>query len=335
MRYRLIWCVFLISALTYGQEKTDILKESFGFTEQTPHSIDFKKLIQGCPKINCIPSIDHPVFVKTDQATFLQDNDRVLGIFHNGIAKAYPVKIMAWHEVVNDTFEKAPVVISFCPLCGSGMAYESVLNGKSVTFGVSGMLYNSNLIMYDRETKSLWEQIEGKSIAGDSNGKFLTGIPVAHSSWKIWREEHPETLVLSTQTGMRRDYSKNPYLEYETSLYIRFPIEHQSKLLEPKAWVYGIEINGKAQAFSESWIQDKKKAVVKIAKKKLEFTYHENGTVTAKDVKTGKTYTTRRMFWFVWAAFHPKTKLKGASTKGFLNTGTTREQQKRKAQARR
>jgi hypothetical protein len=153
--------------------ETDILADTFGFGPQTKRAVDLADLHQGCPARDCIPSIDNPVFVAADAAGFLSDDDIVLAIEHGGEARAYPARILNLHEIVNDTIGADPVAITFCPLCGSGLAFRRVVDGEVTELGVSGVLYNSDLVFYDRNTGTLWDQVEGKGIVGPMTGATL------------------------------------------------------------------------------------------------------------------------------------------------------------------
>ena len=135
---------------------------------------------------------------------WLEHGDRVLALEANGVAKAYPIRILNWHEVVNDEIGGEPVLVSFCPLCGTGMAFDARLDGRRLIFGVSGLLYNSDVLMYDLETESLWTQIGSRALTGPRQGKKLRQIPLLHTTWERWREEHPDGLVLSRETGHDR-----------------------------------------------------------------------------------------------------------------------------------
>ena len=170
-------------------------------------SLPVSQILSGGPPRDGIPAIDRPRFIAARQAAFLGDDDRVLGVYHKGIARAYPIRILNWHEIVNDQFAGEAVVVSFCPLCGTGTAF-STLHGKAKTFGVSGLLYNSDLLLYDRETESLWSQIAATAISGPLRGEGLTLLPVAHTTWADWRKRYPDTTVLSTDTGYSRDYQR-------------------------------------------------------------------------------------------------------------------------------
>ncbi|NIR48043.1 DUF3179 domain-containing protein, partial [candidate division KSB1 bacterium] len=131
------------------------------------------EILAGGPPRDGIPAIDNPKFVSPSEADFLQPEDRVLGIDRNGVAKAYPIKIVNWHEIINDRFGDEAVVVTYCPLCGSGVAFSAEINAKATTFGVSGLLYNNDVLLYDRRTKSLWSQLMGKAVTGPLKAEEL------------------------------------------------------------------------------------------------------------------------------------------------------------------
>ena len=196
-----------------------------------------------------VPAILTPRFVPTGEATFLQDADRVLGLTLGAEAKAYPIKILNWHEIVNDTVGGTAVVVTYCPLCGTGIAFEATLQGDRHTFGVSGLLYQSDLLMYDHQTESLWSQISMHAVAGPLTGQRLTPIFLEHTTWAAWRTAHPTTLVLSTKTGSFRNYDRDPYTGYAENRELFFDTAHFDPSYHPKEWVVGIELNGVAKAY--------------------------------------------------------------------------------------
>ncbi len=134
----------------------------------------------------------------------------MLAIEIDGEARAYPIQIMTWHEIVNDTIAGIPVAISYCPLCNSASAYERRLGGEIVDFGTSGLLYRSALVMYDRQTESLWSHFTGEAVAGELTGERLETVPVSTVAWEDWRDTNPDGLVLSRDTGHRRPYGQKP-----------------------------------------------------------------------------------------------------------------------------
>jgi uncharacterized protein DUF3179 len=181
----------------------------------TRHVIRLDDIQAGGPPKNGIPALDHPAFVSASEADrSLKAQDMILGIELSGVAKAYPVRILNWHEVVNDDVGEQPVLISWCPLCGSGLVYDPQANGRRHTFGVSGLLYQQNLLLFDHDTESLWSQLRGGAVAGPLAGTSLRLLSVTMTTWRSWKAEHPQTLVLSFQTGYKRDYARDPYSDW-------------------------------------------------------------------------------------------------------------------------
>ncbi len=162
-----------------------------------------------------IPPIDVPRFVPAAGVDWLTPDEPVLAPAIGTPARAYPVRILIWHEIVNDTIDGRPVVVSYCPLCNSALAFDRRLGDRVLTFGTSGMLYHSDLVMYDRQTESLWSQIEGRAIAGVLAGTELDRIPVQTVTWAQWQAANPDGWVLSRDTGANRDYGANPYVGYD------------------------------------------------------------------------------------------------------------------------
>jgi len=188
---------------------------------------------------------------------FLADREPVLAVAVEGDVRAYPVQIMTWHEIVNDTIGGVPVTVSYCPLCNSAIAYDRRLGDRVLDFGTSGMLYNSALVMYDRQTESLWSHFTGEAIVGHLTGSTLDVIPVQTVAWSDWRAAHPDGLVLSRDTGFTRDYGRNPYPGYDD-------VETQPFLFDgevdgryaAKTRVVGIERDGAAVAVVLDHLRD-------------------------------------------------------------------------------
>ena len=150
----------------------DALLEVFKLT-QADSDVKFDTLMQACPARDCIPSIDQPIFVAAGEVEYLRDDDLVMTLTHNGITRAYPTRILDHHEIVNDMFGTDPVAVTYCPLCGSGLAFDRRQDGLVLDFGVSALLHNSDLVMYDRQTESLWQQITGEAFAGNRVARNL------------------------------------------------------------------------------------------------------------------------------------------------------------------
>lgn len=180
-------------------------------------TIDYGEILSGGPPRDGIPSIDDPQFVSNGEAeAWLADNEPVMVVEIDGDARAYPLQILTWHEIVNDTVGGVPVVVTFCPLCNSAIVFERVVDGEPVEFGVSGLLRNSDLIMYDRADESLWQQFTGEAIVGNHVGKQLTFLASSLVSFANFKDAFPEGVVLSRETGFGRDYGRNPYAGYDT-----------------------------------------------------------------------------------------------------------------------
>lgn len=170
---------------------------------------------QGGPPKDGIPPIEEPVFAAADEIDFLQDDDVVFGLNHEGVARAYPQLILVWHEIVNDQFPDGSLAVTYCPLTGSTVGFRGTSpTGERLTFGTSGNLVNSNLLMYDRQTDSNWPQILATAINGPAEGTVLEEIPVAWTTWGRWRDQFPDSEVLTTDTGHVRSYGSDPYGNY-------------------------------------------------------------------------------------------------------------------------
>jgi hypothetical protein len=186
-------------------------------TNWARRTIDTSAIMSGGPPRDGIPSIDAPQFVSSNEAaSWLVDNEPVIALEINGDARAYPLQVLTWHEIVNDAVGGVPVVVTFCPLCNSALVFDRRHGDEVLEFGVSGLLRNSDLIMYDRTTESLWQQFTGEGIIGDLAGEQLAFVPSALVSFADFRTAYPDGDVLSRETGFSRDYGRNPYEGYDT-----------------------------------------------------------------------------------------------------------------------
>jgi hypothetical protein len=181
------------------------------------HTVDYEEFLSGGPPRDGIRSIDDPAFVGIEDASvWLAGNEPVIALEINGDARAYPLQILIWHEIVNDIVGEVPVIVTFCPLCNSALVFDRRLDGETYEFGTSGLLRNSDLVMYDRTTESLWQQFTGEGIVGDLVGKQLTFLPSSLVSYAEFRDAFPEGIVQSRVTGFDRAYGINPYAGYDT-----------------------------------------------------------------------------------------------------------------------
>lgn len=185
-------------------------------TDFSRHTVPFSEILSGGVPRDGIPPIDNPKFTTTKAASaWIGEQEPVIAFQLNGDARAYPLQIMTWHEIVNDEVGGVPVAITFCPLCNAAIAFDRRLEAKVYDFGVSGNLRHSDLIMWDRQTESWWQQFTGDAIIGELAGKKLTFLPAAIVAWSDFQAEHPDARVLSRDTGHRRPYGQNPYVGYD------------------------------------------------------------------------------------------------------------------------
>ncbi len=185
-------------------------------TDFSQHRVPYNEIFSGGVPRDGIPPLDNPNFTSVEQADgWLEDREPVVAFELNGEAKAYPLQILTWHEIANDTVGGVPVVATFCPLCNSAIVFERTLEGTVYDFGVSGNLRNSDLIMWDRQTESWWQQLTGEAIVGELTGKRLTLLPATIIAWEDFKAAYPEGGVLSQDTGFFRDYGMNPYVGYD------------------------------------------------------------------------------------------------------------------------
>jgi len=309
-RYRqtIYWLLFCL--LTFAGSSVLVLGgENNGF-DLSNSLVPEREIFHGGPSKDAIPAIDVPKFVSAQQAHWLQPEHRVLGIESAGLARAYPVSILNWHEIINDGSGRDGLVITYCPLCGSGVAFSSTVLGRKLNFGVSGLLYNSDVLLYDRETDSLWSQLMRKAISGPMRGMQLKMLPLEHTSWKRWRSMHPDTLVLSTDTGYLRDYQADPYAGYAQDKELYFPIANLDPRYHPKQQTLGLEIDGRFKAYPFVEL-DKAGGRVSdsLAGQALTVSYdRESRSAWVKD-GSGRTLATVTTFWFAWMAFHPESKV--------------------------
>lgn len=201
-----------------------------------------KNVVDGGPGKDGIPALNRPGLVAAPSATFLRDEDRVLGLEINQSARAYPLLVLWWHEIVNDTLGGEPVLVTYCPLTGSGLAFDPKIDGPPRSFGVSGLLFENNLIMFDRETNSLWNQLLLGAQCGPARGAALKRLAVTETTWGQWRAWHPRTTTVGTNTGHSRPYGQYPYGDYarpDNSSRL-FPGSPYSAARRPKELVLGV-----------------------------------------------------------------------------------------------
>ncbi len=205
-----------------------------------------------------IPAIDNPIFVTYDEKDFidngffLEDDELVVGVTINGTTHIYPHSILNWHEIVNDQIDDVYFSLSFCPLTGTAIMWDRSINGNVSTFGVSGLLYNANVMPYDRSTNSIWSQMRQDCVNGDYLGTKMesNNSSVIETTWGTWKKINKSPEVLTTDTGFSKNYDVNPYQGYLTNeTALSYPVEYHDERLPNKARVFGVVIDGKAKVY--------------------------------------------------------------------------------------
>ena len=277
-------------------------------------TIPTDEILRGGPPRDGIPAIDEPKFLPVSQADFLRDADQVLGFVQNGEARAYPLRILVQHEIVNDTVGGRPIAVTYCPLCGTCMVFDRRYAGEELTFGVSGLLYNSDVLMYDRQTESLWSQLKMEAVAGPQVGQKMHWLASEQMTWAAWKKRYPDSEVLSRETGFRRDYNRFPYAGYESTERTMFPVAKHRDELKNKEWVIGVVVDGTPKAYPVAELEKLGDAPFDDVVGGLPIKVSYDATslrVEVKERASGTAVPNVRVYWFAWQAFYPETELYG------------------------
>ncbi|MDM3872063.1 DUF3179 domain-containing protein [Porticoccus sp. W117] len=287
-----------------------ILTDTFNYNLNTPSIIDINELVAGCPKRDCIPSIDNPKFDSILNTDYLQEDDLLLVVEHDGQTKAYPHRILNRREVVNDRFGDTPIVVTYCPLCASGVAFVAQVDGLVTEFGVSGLLHNSDLVLYDRRTNHLWGQITGEAIIGPRSGEKLQRVTTRTLPWNKLKASLPRTQILQPDSRDKAALN-NPsqYDNYAKNERLYFPVSLKDARRKPKQLVYGIDVDGRALAVTENYLQRNKAFNQTVGNYTVRLLRRQDGSVVAYNMDTRQTIPVTRLYWFAWYAFHPRTEL--------------------------
>jgi len=283
-------------------------KNGFDLSNAT---IPVDEILSGGPPRDGIPSIDNPKFVaQAKMEGLMEPQDRLISMSIGGTTRAYPLRILVWHEIVNDRFGDKPVAVTYCPLCGTGMVFSREVAGRTLEFGVSGLLYQSDVLMYDRQTESLWSQLKMEAVSGPMVGEKLEWLPAGHTTWQAWKAANPQARVLADETGFRRDYDRDPYAGYAGRPGTVFPVATYREELPRKAWVAGIRVDGTAKAYPRDALAREESFQDEVAGQNLELSYEpQSETLRIRNVNTGEAVPFVWSFWFAWQAFYPETRL--------------------------
>ncbi len=269
-------------------------------------TIPVNEIQAGGPPKDGIPAISNPRTVAANQAKFLKKDDRVIGLSLQGHSRAYPISIMTQHEIVNDRVSEIPVAVTYCPLCDSAVVFDRRTPLGEREFGVSGLLYNSNVLMYDRAaSESLWSQLKCEGVSGPAVGKKLSALPMELTTWAAWQSAHPDTDVLSIETGHKRNYRSNPYAGYFRQSELMFPVHPVSDVLPKKERVLGIWDESSALAVPVSAFGKKSGEVERVINGKKVVIAYDSETQTLRVASADQGLQWMNTFWFAWYAFRP------------------------------
>lgn len=275
----------------------------------------------GGPPRDGIPPIDIPSFTPASEVDWLGGREPVIVVEVDGESRAYPIQILMWHEIANDQIGSVPIAVTFCPLCNTAIVFDRRLDGTTYDFGTTGKLRESDLVMYDRQTESWWQQFSGEAVVGELAGKELEQIPARIASWDEFSREHPSAPVLNRDTGFERDYGTNPYVGYDDidSPPIFATAGDDDDRLPPKERVVYVEVGEKAYAVSSTALAKRRTITIDTPRGDLTVEWKAgvasaldaSGIADGRDVGSasvefdGEPYPFHEPFWFAVAAFRP------------------------------
>ena len=274
----------------------------------------------GVPK-DGIPALTSPKMISLDQVSFLDEDERVIGFTMGRRSFAYPLRIMASHECVNDSYGDVHFAVIYCPLCDSVSVFNREIDGDVLEFGISGQLYQSNVLLYDRQDdpseESLWSQMYGKSVAGPRKGTELETFPHELVTWKTWKQQYPDSNVLSLDTGYSRSYPREFYANYFASPNLMFPVydenqnekyeTHEDDLLLLKDVVIGVRKGNHSRVYPVEYIQfETSELQDDFWGSEIVLSKNANGEVF---IQVNENIDVYHSFWFAWKAFHPNTEI--------------------------
>lgn len=286
-----------------------------GADARRPNGFDLSKatvpaetIREGGPARDRIRSIDAPEFVPPQEANWVRPIDPVIGMALDGIAHAYPVHLLEYHQVVNDVIAGHPVVVAYDPMTGVPAGYRRTVGERVLHFGVSGLRHNSQFLLYDRETESLWAEYEGVAVSGPLAGTRLSRVEVRQEMMGAWFQRHTNTLALMRPEKKRIDYSHSPYSTYWVSDKIPFEVSARDERFHPKEVVVGVEVDGAHRAYIGSILtREGGKIVDDFRGKRIRIAYDSDSSTFLWEAPDGVRVTDA--YWFAWKSLHPDTEI--------------------------
>ncbi len=286
LHFLLIVCSLLVFTAVQATANPDRWKREGWTTDFDQTSIKLTEILSGGIGRDVIPPIDRPAFKPVSEITKLADTEPVIGLEINGEARAYPLQIMTWHEIVNDQFGDLPVAVTYCPLCNSAIVFERTVDGKVLDFGTTGKLRNSDLVMYDRQTQSWWQQFMGEAIVGEMTGMQLKTIPARLESFANFKNRFPDGKVLVPNNEGLRAYGRNPYAGYDSA---KSPFLYRGDMpegIEPMARVVAYRVDGKLQALALSLLAKQER--MEIGDVVFTWTKGQNSALDTRAISEGR-----------------------------------------------
>jgi hypothetical protein len=299
------WAALVLAAplLLGADEKTDL--NGFDVDGAT---VPRRAIVAGGPGRDGIRSVDAPEFAPAGEASWVAAETPVLGVEAGSEARIYPVHLLEYHQIVNDVLGGVPVAITYDPLSAAPLAFRRTVAGRTLSFGVSGLLYNSNFLMYDRETESLWSQFTGAAIAGPLAGKTLERIRVRQETTAARLAAHPGSGVLTRPDRFRIDYGYSPFSAYMIADTIPFPVNAEDRRYHAKELVVGARVNGKTRAYLGSLVTKAGGSIEdEFEGRAIRVRYDPEAAVFTWDAPDDVEIT--EAYWFAWKAFHPETRI--------------------------
>jgi hypothetical protein len=299
-------------------------------TEVSKHLVPLDEFQPGGPPKDGIPAIDAPRYTRAEDVDFLEDREPVIVVEADGETRAFPIQILMWHEIVNASFGDVPIAVTFCPLCNTAIAFDRRIDGRVFDFGTTGKLRDSDLVMYDRQTESWWQQFSGEALVGELAGKKLDQLPARILAWSDVRRDHPSSLVLDKDTGFFREYGANPYAGYDSidSSPIFATRNSDDDRLPPKERVVYVEVGDEVFAVPFSSLAKERTIAIETDGGELAVRWR-SGVASPLDEPTvaggrdvgaatvlldGEPIPFSEPFWFVVAAFRPDIEIVDRST---------------------
>jgi hypothetical protein len=273
-------------------------------------AIPLPEIVFGGPPKDGIPALTDPEVVAIDAADHLHDDDRVIGVSLGGQDRAYPIRALMYHEAVNDEVGGVPIAVVYCPLCDSVTVVDRRLEGRTYTFGVSGLLFNSNVLLYDRTDDALWSQLGLAAVSGPNAGRSLPHLPWELTTVAEWRRARPESTVMTFNTGHKRPYVEAPYGDYFESDRLMFPVAREDARLYGKTRVVGVRLADTVRAYPADELRKAADGLVRdtIGGEPIVLRADPDGG-SVRVVQAPPGAQVAHTFWFAWAAIHPQTEI--------------------------